>query len=100
MEAVQFDSSTGCLSISGEMTIYQAVLLKNAIVTVTGGAPVFQLDLSRITELDTAGLQLLFCLHAANPGMQINGENSDSLQSVSALLGLSWTARMPSGVRA
>lgn len=98
MEAVQFDSSTGCLSLSGEMTIYQAALLKDAILAETSGGSILQLDLSLVTELDTAGLQMLFCLRTANPDMQLSGALSDPVQSVLALLGVSWAARRPNEV--
>ena len=47
----------GTLRVEGEMTIYRAVELKDLIFTPGPAVPV--LDLSGVTELDTAGVQLL-----------------------------------------
>lgn len=47
--------------IEGEMTIYHASSLKERLVGALGGGtdPSPRLDLSRVTEIDTAGLQLI-----------------------------------------
>ncbi len=71
MEAVQFDEVSSRLCISGEMTIYQAVELKAAIIASIGDRSVAELDLAEVTELDTAGLQLLLSLQAAHTHMRL-----------------------------
>jgi len=51
------------LSLSGELTIFRAAELKGELLqalTDAGGA--LELDLSQVSELDTAGLQLLMLL--------------------------------------
>lgn len=54
------------LSLSGELTIFRAAELKDELLQAltragqTGG--VLELDLSQVSELDTAGLQLLMLL--------------------------------------
>jgi anti-anti-sigma factor len=47
--------------IEGEMTIYRAAPLKEQLVGALGSgtSPSPRLDLSRVTEIDTAGLQLI-----------------------------------------
>lgn len=67
------------LALSGELTIYHAAALKTALVTALAEVkqPV-ELDLSAVTELDTAGLQLVWAvakqyqgrLAAASPAAQ------------------------------
>lgn len=43
----------------GEMTIYRAAQMKVQIIDQLAGRESLEMDLSRITELDGAGLQLL-----------------------------------------
>ena len=51
-----------CFRIEGELTIYRAaelaVAMKAALAEVPGGGA-FELDLSDVTEMDCAGVQLL-----------------------------------------
>lgn len=47
------------LHIEGDMTIYRAAELKRAIVTALDETAALELDLSAVSELDTAGIQLL-----------------------------------------
>jgi anti-anti-sigma factor len=53
------DSVPRRLSIEGEMTIYRAVELKQALLTALEQPAVLEIDLSKVSELDTAGVQLL-----------------------------------------
>ena len=47
------------LGVEGEMTIYRAPDLKKAFLdALASGAPI-RIDLSRVTEIDTTGVQLL-----------------------------------------
>jgi anti-anti-sigma regulatory factor len=55
----QVTAVEGCIHVEGEMTIFTAAELKPALVdsgAVTG------IDLSQVTEFDTAGLQLLLAV--------------------------------------
>ncbi len=47
------------ISIEGEMTIYRAADLKVTVLEALRKTKVLEIDLSGITELDTAGLQVL-----------------------------------------
>lgn len=49
------------IAVSGEMTIYSAAELKDKLVAAAGGSPV-DLDLSAVSEFDSAGVQLLALL--------------------------------------
>lgn len=50
------------LAINGEMTIYTALEQKNALVHPLKSAKELQIDLSGVSEIDSAGLQLLLFL--------------------------------------
>lgn len=56
---VKHNSADGQIAIEGEMTIYHAVALKRQILDSINNGSDVSLDLSRVTELDTAGMQLL-----------------------------------------
>ncbi len=47
------------ISLDGEMTIYRAADLKVAVLEALRKTQVLEVDLSGVTELDTAGLQVL-----------------------------------------
>lgn len=47
------------LRIGGDMTIYQAAGLKEELLQALAGAGGLELDLSDVSEIDTAGVQLL-----------------------------------------
>ena len=47
------------LSIEGELTIYTAATQKDAILAFLHAGDSLELNLSQVTEMDTAGLQLL-----------------------------------------
>lgn len=51
------DSRT--LRIEGELTIYRAEELKQVLLGTTADSAPLELDLSAVTEIDTAGVQLL-----------------------------------------
>ncbi|GMR08520.1 MAG: hypothetical protein BMS9Abin26_1525 [Gammaproteobacteria bacterium] len=48
--------------IDGDMTIYTAAEMKDKLLKKLGGCQAMELDLSQVTELDTAGFQLLVML--------------------------------------
>jgi anti-sigma B factor antagonist len=48
------------LRVDGEMTIYTAAAVAGSIITaVTAASGAISLDLSQVTDIDTAGLQIL-----------------------------------------
>lgn len=47
------------LKIEGEMNIFRASELKQTLLAALDGAATLEIDLSAVTELDTAGVQLL-----------------------------------------
>lgn len=49
----------GRLSITENMTIYQALAQKQQLIDALSQFPGLELDLSQVGEIDTAGLQLL-----------------------------------------
>ena len=55
------------VSIAGEMTIYAAAELKAPLWTAVQAAPSVEVDLSQVSELDTAGLQLLMLIKKHPP---------------------------------
>lgn len=73
------------LRLEGEMTIYRAAELKDAVLAAAA------LDLAAVEEIDTAGLQLLLLArreaHAAGRAWRI-GARSAAVDDAIALLGL------------
>lgn len=47
------------LAIDGEMTIYRAAELKETLLAALTNAQVVEVNLAKVTELDSAGIQLL-----------------------------------------
>ena len=52
-------NDTAHVSLDGELTIYSAAELSAELLPRLGATPQMQIDLSQITEMDGAGLQLL-----------------------------------------
>ncbi|MEW5755495.1 MAG: STAS domain-containing protein [Pseudomonadota bacterium] len=48
-----------CAKIDGDMTIYTAAELKPTLLSLLEGGNEAELDLSRVAEIDAAGVQLL-----------------------------------------
>ncbi len=47
------------LMLDGAMTIYNAAEIKSQLLQALNSAPTLELDLSHVSEMDTAGFQLL-----------------------------------------
>lgn len=47
------------LTVEGDLTIYSAAEIKRQLIDGVRAAAVFELDLSQVGEMDTAGFQLL-----------------------------------------
>ncbi len=68
MSSTRLDTSTTPpLRIDGEMTIFRAAELKQQLMAEPGLAAI---DLSGVTEIDTAGLQLLLMVQQAAQARQ------------------------------
>ncbi|QXI31173.1 STAS domain-containing protein [Pseudomonas vanderleydeniana] len=50
---------TARVAVDGELTIYTVAELASALLAQLGAVPRLELDLSQVTEMDGAGLQLL-----------------------------------------
>ncbi len=57
--STSFPTSFTTLRIEGEMNIYRAHELKDALIALLQSGVELEVDLSAITEIDTVGLQLL-----------------------------------------
>ncbi|WP_052452678.1 STAS domain-containing protein [Noviherbaspirillum autotrophicum] len=53
------DDKDPVLRIEGEMTIYRVGELKGTLLAAIGKSSTLEIDLSAVTEIDTAGIQLL-----------------------------------------
>lgn len=53
------------LKLTGDLTIYDVAMAKEDILARMGRHPAFELNLSGVEELDTAGVQLLLWLKKA-----------------------------------
>jgi anti-anti-sigma factor len=79
------------LAIEGEMTIYRAAELKPALLDAVREHAAPALDLSAVTEFDSAGLQLLLVARqeAARLGKRlVLSAASNAVRDVFALLGM------------
>lgn len=56
---LQFNADTGCLTVIGELTIYQANALAEGLRSAHSTGALRRVDLTGVTEVDTAGLQFL-----------------------------------------
>lgn len=74
------DGDVQCLHLEGELTIYCAMAVKEALLDALGEAPELALDLQGVTEIDTSGVQLLVAAarEAANTGKQLRLRSSSA----------------------
>lgn len=90
-DALQFDADTGCITVAGELTIYQANAAAESLRSAFASGSLRRIDLAGVTELDTAGLQLLLMAER----LPANGEalvalvnHSQPVRDVLELLGV------------
>jgi anti-anti-sigma factor len=57
--AIELTEDGGALRLSGELTIYHAAEIKQPLLTMLQSGNELEIDLSGISEIDTAGFQLL-----------------------------------------
>lgn len=80
------------LHIEGEMTIYRAAELKRELLAALDQASTLELDLSKVTDIDGAGIQLLILAMrtAREQGVALHTvDHSAAVREVFALLGFS-----------
>lgn len=72
--ATQFNEDACRLGIDGEMTIYSATELKGALLDGLNRCGQLEINLSQVSEMDSAGLQLLYLLkrEAAHLNKQVS----------------------------
>ena len=66
-------AADGALRLHGELTIYSAAAAREALLAHMNDSEALELDLAGITEIDTAGLQVLMAakLHARAHGGEL-----------------------------
>jgi len=57
--AIEFTEEGGALRLAGELTIYHAAEIKQPLIARLQAGNELEIDLSGISEIDTAGCQLL-----------------------------------------
>ncbi|CAD6880178.1 STAS domain protein [Methylomonas albis] len=80
------------LAIQGELTIYSVLEHKEALFPYLSSAKEIQIDLADVTEIDSAGLQLLMFLkqEAVSRGITFSlSQHSEAVVEVLELLNLS-----------
>lgn len=88
---LNFNNATGCLSFRGELTIYEADAASENLCRAFGTGELRHVDLAGVTELDTAGLQILLlarrlCTPAGERVALVN--HSETVLEVLGLVGL------------
>jgi anti-sigma B factor antagonist len=86
------------LSVEGELTIYRAVDLKRVLIEPLEQRVALDVDLSKVTELDTAGVQLLLLVQRAAEANEVELrflEHSPAVKEVLELMGLSTSLGVP-----
>ncbi|MCW8327471.1 STAS domain-containing protein [Photobacterium sp. SDRW27] len=77
------------LSLSGEMSIYSVAELKPRLLAYLHDAQLLSLDLTEVSEMDTAGLQLLWLCHQeatkAGRAFVIVGASTAAMEAITLL---------------
>ncbi|CAM2785698.1 MULTISPECIES: STAS domain-containing protein [Pseudomonas] len=77
---------TARVRIDGELTIYTVAELAGALLPQIGAAPRLELDLSQVTEMDGAGLQLLAVIRReagiSGTGLSVTGQSQVVMQAL------------------
>jgi anti-anti-sigma regulatory factor len=82
------EKKPGQLALEGELTIYDAAELKDILLSRLHANTALSVDLSGVTELDTAGVQLMLMLQqeSLSRGKKLQWKKHST--AVSQLLGL------------
>ena len=84
----EIEDDTARVQIDGELTIYTAADLAAQLLPRLGATPAMALDLSQITEMDGAGLQLLLMIQREAPKAGIQLTVTDQSKAVTETLAL------------
>jgi anti-anti-sigma factor len=75
-----------CLSLQGELTIYAVAEVKSALLEALDGAMELEIDLAGVTEIDTAGLQLLLAAKgealASGLPLRLSGHSAPAVELI------------------
>ena len=71
---VQRSGASARVTLTGELTIYSVAEIKAVLVKDMSGIKEIEVDLSGVTEMDTAGLQLML-IAKRNPDMDVRFVN-------------------------
>jgi anti-anti-sigma factor len=84
----EVEKLSGRVHIRGEMTIYDAALLKQKLFAALEGEPHVHLDLSAVSEVDTTGVQLLLMAQATSVARAAKFSLLKPSEAISEALGL------------
>lgn len=91
MVDVEIKDGVSRIRLNGELTIYSAVELRDQLLGSIGAARGVELDLSEVSELDSAGVQVLCAfrslLLASERDLHVVGMN-DGIRRIFNLMGL------------
>jgi len=71
---VDYSGQGARVTLSGELTIYSVAEIKSALAEAMGKASEIEVDLAGVTEVDTAGLQLML-IAKRHPDCQVRFVN-------------------------
>lgn len=92
------EESPGKLTLGGELSIYEAAALKDALLAKLWANEALDIDLAEVIELDSAGVQIMLLLHreAKAAGKRLHWHrHSPAASRVLNLLNLSSTLGEP-----
>lgn len=67
---VEYSGKSARVTLSGELTIYSVTPIKSALAEAMAKASEIEVDLAGVTEIDTAGLQLMLIVKR-HPGSAV-----------------------------
>lgn len=89
MTSTPSNTASATLFLEGEMNIYRALELKDTMLAALRGAGALEVDLAGVTEIDTAGLQILMlakqAARAANKEVRLGGHSPAVLEAIQLL---------------
>ena len=71
---IEHQGTSARVTLSGELTIYSVAEIKSALAEAMGKASEIEVDLAGVTEVDTAGLQLMLIVKR-HPGCDVRFVN-------------------------
>jgi len=87
----EVEKQDGVIRIRGELTVYEAALVKDELFEALQGESNVRIDLSGVSEVDTAGLQVLLMAHRECASRRVPfavAGSSDAMREAGGLLRL------------